>query len=110
MQLEAVQSGDGYATSNVSEGAGALREQLLGALSLALRVGDGSEGARDGGLRRLIQRASQSARERGLRAEQLLILLKETWRELPEVRHVPFQDADDMLARVVTLCIEEYYR
>jgi hypothetical protein len=120
MQPQVVQPDDGdvmlndsprnNSQRNASERAGVLREQLLGVLGLALRSADGRGGAPDPELRRAIQRSGESARESGLRAEQLIILLKEAWHELPEARRAPHRGADDVLARVITLCIDQYYQ
>jgi hypothetical protein len=109
MWSEVIPSGDADVSPSVSDGAGGLHEQLRGALRLALDDADRGGDASMGELRTTIRRACQSARESGLRAEQLLIIVKEVWRELPEARHVPHSDADDVLARVITLCVNEYY-
>jgi len=53
---------------------------------------------------------AQQARTRGILPEQLLIVLKDVWNTLPEVRAMT--DAHEqigMLQRVVTMCIKEYY-
>jgi hypothetical protein len=50
------------------------------------------------------------ARARGIRPEQLLVALKETWNALPEV--VAMHDSRErmrLLQDVVTMCIKEYY-
>ena len=50
------------------------------------------------------------ARARNILPEQLLVILKETWSSLPEVRAM--SDAGEqvrLLQRVVTMCIREYY-
>jgi hypothetical protein len=50
------------------------------------------------------------ARAQNILPEQLLIILKETWSSLPEVRAM--SDAGEqvrLLQRVVTMCIREYY-
>ena len=50
------------------------------------------------------------AREKSMPPEQLLILLKEIWNALPEVRTMTAGSAQvTMLQRVVTMCIKEYY-
>ena len=57
----------------------------------------------------LLAMASE-ARTRGILPEQLLIVLKDVWNTLPEVRAMT--DAHQqigMLQRVVTMCIKEYY-
>lgn len=51
----------------------------------------------------------QNARLCGLRAEQLLVVLKESWRKLPEARHLDRYESDEVLARVIHDCIEAYY-
>ena len=53
---------------------------------------------------------SEDAHRRGVRAEQMLIALKETWAVLGEVRE-PAGTAERrrLLSRLVTLAIDEYY-
>lgn len=61
-------------------------------------------------LRSALHRMSTEAREREVLPEQLLVVLKDVWGALPEVRAMP--DAGDqvrLLQRVVTMCITEYY-
>jgi hypothetical protein len=55
-------------------------------------------------------RMSAEARERSMLPEQLLVVLKDAWGTLPEVRAMT--DAAQqvrLLQRVVTMCIKEYY-
>ena len=84
-------------------------ELLRGALRRVLSD-NWQEAARKDDLRQALRDACEWARRESLRAEQLLLVLKDAWRELPERRHLPHVDADDLLAAVVTACIEEYYR
>jgi hemoglobin-like flavoprotein len=50
------------------------------------------------------------ARERKVQAEQLLVLLKDVWFSIPSVQASANTDGQQqMLQRVVTLCIREYY-
>lgn len=63
-----------------------------------------------GDLRLALRHACDRARDDGLRAEQLLLVLKAAWRELPERQQLPQVEADAALARVVTACIDEYYQ
>ena len=61
-------------------------------------------------LRAALLRMSAEARARSMLPEQLLVLLKDTWNALPEVRGT--SDAVEqirLLQRVVTMCIKEYY-
>jgi hypothetical protein len=63
-----------------------------------------------GVLRSALLRMSSEARAKEMLPEQLLIVLKDVWSALPEVRAMP--DATEqirMLQRVVTMCIREYY-
>ena len=50
------------------------------------------------------------AREKQVHAEQLLIILKDVWFALPQIRQSPSGDHQNaMLQRVITQCIREYY-
>lgn len=54
---------------------------------------------------------AQSARRCGLRPEQFLWLVKETWAALPEVRTAADPLATrEILSRIITVCIHEFYR
>lgn len=50
------------------------------------------------------------ARDQGLRAEQLLIVLKQSWSHLTQARVLDPLDSEGRLSSLVTGCIEEYYR
>jgi hypothetical protein len=69
-----------------------------------------ADGSRSGPLQAALLRMSTEARERDMRAEQLLVLLKDSWSALPEVRAMT-DNAEQvrLLQRVVTMCIKEYY-
>jgi hypothetical protein len=57
----------------------------------------------------LLTLASQ-ARERAMLPEHLLVLLKDVWSGLPEVRSMSdSREQIRLLQRVVTMCIKEYY-
>lgn len=57
-----------------------------------------------------LRAVASEARERKVQAEQLLVLLKDVWFSLPSVRSSGNVDGQQqMLQRVVTLCIREYY-
>jgi uncharacterized protein (DUF2267 family) len=50
------------------------------------------------------------AREKQMRAEHLLVQLKDIWFELPEISRAPEgEEQNRLLQRVVTLSIREYY-
>jgi hypothetical protein len=53
---------------------------------------------------------ANEARARRILPEQLLIVLKDVWNTLPEVRSMKdTREQIGMLQRVVTMCIKEYY-
>ena len=57
-----------------------------------------------------LQRIAAEAREKKMPAEQLLVLLKDIWFHLPQVRRTPDgENQNRVLQKVVTLCIREYY-
>ena len=61
-------------------------------------------------LQHALLRMSAQARERTMLPEQLLVVLKDVWGTLPEVRAM--SDAGEqvrLLQRVVTMCIKVYY-
>jgi hypothetical protein len=61
-------------------------------------------------LRRALRLLCDDARRRGVRAEQLVVAIKQAWGSLPESRWRPGDDRGTaFLQRVVTVCIEEYY-
>jgi len=110
MGLDVVNTNEGAGTldgRSVSRSA-ELRDLVDGVLRHAAR-GSRVNVAADGDARDLLCRTCDSARAHGVRAEQLLLLFKEAWRELPEARSMPRQDAGEVLARVITVCIHEYY-
>ena len=51
----------------------------------------------------------QNARSCGLRVEQLLVVLKDSWRRLPEAKRLDRYESDELLARVIRDCIEAFY-
>ncbi len=85
-----------------------LRELADVALRRVARVAQLEEKV-DVGTQELIGHTCTVARERGVRVEQVVLLLKEAWRELPEARGLPRHDASDMLAQTITVCIRAYY-
>ena len=86
-----------------------LDDDTVAAVRASLRayLADASESA---ALRETLLRMSVEARERAMLPEQLLIVLKDIWSALPEVRGMT--DTGEqvrLLQRVVTMCIKEYY-
>ena len=61
-------------------------------------------------LQSALQRVAVEARDKDIRAEHVLIALKEIWYELPQMRATAnIEEQQRLLQRVVTLCIREYY-
>lgn len=85
-----------------------LRDLARNTVRAALRA-EQRGGAAEGEVRMLLRQACDSAHLQDAHVERLLILLKEAWRELPQARHRTHNEAQAPLARVVTLCIEEFY-
>ena len=86
-----------------------LEDETVSAVRHALR-----EYLRESGdsavLRASLLRMASEARSRAILPEQLLIVLKDVWNTLPEVRSMSdSREQIGMLQRVVTMCIKEYY-
>jgi hypothetical protein len=62
-------------------------------------------------LRDALDLMATEARSKAMLPEQLLVVLKDVWYSLPEVRSLEDSGAQiRLLQRVVTMCIKEYYR
>lgn len=61
-------------------------------------------------LRSLLVRAATEARSKGLRAEQLLLALKDIWYSLPQLSAHPSDERQTrLLQQLIARCIQEYY-
>jgi hypothetical protein len=88
---------------------GALSEETIDAMRTALAAYIDAPVAGDA-LREALRAVAAEAREKAIRPEQLLVVLKDIWYGLPSVRRIG--DASEqirLLQRVVTMCIHEYY-
>jgi hypothetical protein len=57
-----------------------------------------------------LRRIAAEARDKGMTAEQLLIVLKDVWLSLPSIdRAIGSEAQNAVLQRVVSLCIRSYY-
>ena len=93
---------------STSESLGNLRE--LATIVLRRAVYTVSNGyAIDGKLRASMQRICRLAQIRELPVERLVVTMKEAWWDLPEAERVLGHRREEVLARVVTLCIDEYF-
>jgi hypothetical protein len=86
-----------------------LSEETIRAVRLALAqfVIDGGE---TGQLRDALCRMAREARTNDMLPERLLVVLKDVWHALPDVRNAADpREKSRLLQRLVTLCIKEYY-
>jgi len=69
-----------------------------------------ADGKHDPRLEDLLCSTSREARDKGIRAEQLLIMLKDIWYSLPGVAARTASDVDNaLLEDLISRCIREYY-
>lgn len=85
-----------------------LHALLRDTIRIAIEAGPYSV-RQDDAVQQLLRHACDTARSHGTLVEQLLILLKQAWHEMPKARMRRDTDARDTLACVITMCIEEYY-
>jgi hypothetical protein len=90
-------------------------EGLRSAIRLVLRAGVAHASANasaDGlGIDSEVRSLAAGAHVLGIRAEQLLILMKETWLSLPEARALDAAaPGGPQLSRLITLVLDEFYR
>ena len=87
----------------------ALSAETLQVLRVAIAKHARGE-AHDDELRQALGLLAQEAQARRLRAEELIISLKALWRALPEVQQATNRsEQNELLGRLVSMCIEEYY-
>jgi hypothetical protein len=70
------------------------------------------EGDQSAGLRELLVRVAAEARTKGILAERLLVVFKEIWGSLPDVRQAErakLARHNTLLQQLITRCIEQYY-
>ena len=62
------------------------------------------------GLQTVLRNMAKEARDKSVLPEQLLVVVKDVWFSLPSVREMNDPgDQVELLQRVVTTCIKEYY-
>jgi hypothetical protein len=77
------------------------------AIELALHK-QSSDG--DNRLRETIRQLCTDARRLSVRPEELIVLFKMGWRAHADLQALPRDEANTALDRVITMCIDEYYR
>lgn len=61
-------------------------------------------------LARVLRQIVTEARNRQIRAEQLIVILKHVWDELPDARYAIDREAQQQVRQhLIKLCIEAYY-
>jgi hypothetical protein len=69
-----------------------------------------ANGSHDAQLHDLLCTTAAEARSKGIRAEQLLIMLKDVWYAVPDVAARTASDVDNaLLEDLISRCIREYY-
>jgi hypothetical protein len=80
-------------------------EALRAALARSITTGNHEDS-----LRNLLCQTAAEARDKGIRAEHLLITLKSIWFSLPELVDRSANDVDNaLLQELISRCIHEYY-
>jgi hypothetical protein len=70
----------------------------------------GRRGDHDQELQDVLIRAASEAREKDMHAEQLLVMMKDLWYSLPDVRQAGDGERQtELLQELITRCISQYY-
>lgn len=77
------------------------------AIRLALGAPEQNEGE---DLRSAVRILCADARRLGMRPEEVVVLIKMTWRTHPETCALPRSQAGAVLEEIVSVCIDEYFR
>ena len=63
-----------------------------------------------GELQDVLSRAAAESREKSIHAEQLLVILKELWHSLPDLRGAEDTERqNELLQELISRCITQYY-
>ena len=80
-------------------------EALRTVMQRAVRQGDHAQELQD-----VLIRAASEARDKDLHAEQLLVMMKDLWYSLPDVRQAGDGERQTvLLQQLITRCISQYY-
>jgi hypothetical protein len=87
-----------------------LDPETIAALRTTLRQ-SATQGTHGDELHTLLCRAANEARTKGIQAEQLLVVLKDVWHGLPEIRSAAGAADQEraLLQQLISRCIQEYY-
>lgn len=83
----------------------ATQDALRAVMQRAVRKGDhGME------LQEVLARAATEAREKEIHAEQLLVIMKDLWHSLPDLRGAADPERqNELLQELISRCITQYY-
>lgn len=79
-------------------------DSLRAVMDRALRRGNHGNELQD-----VLSRAASEARDKAIPPEQLLIIMKELWHSLPEIRATDTDRQTELLQELISRCIERYY-
>jgi hypothetical protein len=80
-------------------------EALRDVMERAMRRGDHGQELQD-----VLTRAAAEARTKDIHAEQLLVIMKELWYSLPDLRTATGDDRQsELLQQLISRCISQYY-
>jgi|SRR5689334_15592444 hypothetical protein len=79
-------------------------DALRAVMQRAMRKGDhGME------LQEVLARAAAEAREKDIHAEQLLVIMKDLWHSIPDLRAADTDRQNELLQELISRCITQYY-
>ena len=79
-------------------------DALRTVMQRAMRKGDhGTE------LQEVLARAATEAREKDIHAEQLLVIMKDLWHSIPDLRAADTDRQNELLQELISRCITQYY-
>ena len=79
-------------------------DALRAVMQRAMRKGDhGVE------LQEVLARAATEAREKDIHAEQLLVIMKDLWHSIPDLRAADTDRQNELLQELISRCITQYY-
>jgi uncharacterized linocin/CFP29 family protein len=79
-------------------------EALRSVMQLAMRRGDHGQELQD-----VLSRAANEARDKGIHAEQLLVIMKDLWYSLPDLSSKDTDRQIELLQELISRCITQYY-
>jgi hypothetical protein len=85
-----------------------LSDRAVTALRTALQA-QLKQPIQEASLRRALRAVCFEARMKNMRAEQLIVVFKRVWFSLPEVQGKDSPKREEILDRIVTVCVDEFY-